>query len=394
MPPEAPDAWADIIQPANMSRLEPLYLPPAAAVARGGGSRPVRRFALLVALPTLLSCVYFGFVAADRYVTESHFVVRKPNASGRGASQGLSIEEGPKGFGGDDSFAVRDYLLSRDAMRLVVDQADLRGVVDKAGHDWAWRFPGPLTGHSDEALYKLYQSLVGIDYDSSTGVTTLRTQAFRADDARRMASVLMTGAEALINRLNDRARTDAIRLGEREVARSQAEALAAQGRVTAFRDREAVIDPTQMSQTVLGTIATLSLELVDARAQLEVTVQASPNSPQIPPLRAKLAALQQQIGQERASLAGDSKSLAPRIAEYERLMLLRGFAEKSFVSSLGLLEGAHLDALRQQAYLEQVVAPRAADEARYPWRGRWIVGTFLAGLAVFRMFRPKAVVRS
>ncbi len=130
---------------------------------------------------------------------------------------------------------------------------------------------------------------------------------------------------------------------------------------------------------------------MDTRAQLEVTRQASPHSPQIPLFRERVTALQQQIDHERGSLAGDDRSLAPRIAEYERLTLQRSFAERSYVSALALLEAARLDALRQQAYLEQVVEPRAADEARYPWRLRWIFGTFLAGCVVFRMFRPRVV---
>jgi capsular polysaccharide transport system permease protein len=394
MPPDALDAWSDVIQPVGLSRLEPIYLPPSPATRHGRGPRGLLRFTLLVVLPTLLISLYFGLIAADRYVAESHFIIRKPNAPHPGPSQGLSIDDGPKGLGGDDSFAVRDFLLSRDGLRLLLDRADLRSVLDGAGNDWFWRFPSPMTGHTDEDLYRLYQSLVSIDYDSSTGVTTLRTQAFRPDEARRMATVLMTGAEMLLNRLSERPRTDAVHVEESEVTRSQQEALRAEDRVTAFRDREAVIDPTQISQTVVNTIAELSLELVEARAELEVMTQSSPYSPQIALFRARVAAVRQQIDHERATLAGNDRSLAPRIAEYERLMLQRGFAEKSFVSALNLLEAARLDALRQQTYLEQVVEPRAADQARYPWRIAWPLVTFVTGCLVFRMFRPRPAVRA
>ena len=48
----------------------------------------------------------------------------------------------------------------------------------------------------------------------------------------------MDGAEALLNRMNDRARADAIRVAQNEVARSKQRALDAQERVTAFRDRK------------------------------------------------------------------------------------------------------------------------------------------------------------
>ncbi len=393
MPPEAPDAWADILQPVGMSRLDPIYTPPAPAHL-GRKPRLWLRALLLIVLPTLLTGAYFGPIAADRYVAEARFVVRKPNNPNRGPAQSLSIEEGPKGLGGDDSYAVRDFLESRDAMDLLLAKADFRAAVAQGGYDWVWRFPGPLTGHSDEDLYDLYRSLVKVDYDSSTGLTTLHVQAFDAEEAKRIAMVLMQGGEALLGRMNDRARADAIRVAEAEVTRSKQEALAEQERVTAFRARESVIDPTQISKTVLTTIGALSLELVDTRAQLEVTLQAQPNSPQIPQYRARIKSLQEQIDHERGTLAGDDKSLAPRIAEYERLVLQRSFAERNFVSALSQLEAARLDAQRQQEYLEAVVEPHAADEAHYPFRMAWTLGAFLAGCMVFWMFRPQGPAHS
>jgi capsular polysaccharide transport system permease protein len=337
-----------------------------------------------------LSGSYFGLIAANRYVSEARFVVRKPNNPNRGAAQSLSVEDGPKGLGEDDSYAVRDFLESRDALGLLLDKTDFRADVAAAGNDWFWRFPSPLTGHSDEDLYQLYQSLVTVDYDSSTGVTGLRIQAFDPQEARRIAVVLMDGAETLLNRMNDRARADAIRVAEAEVTRTKQLAMAAQERVTAFRDRESVIDPTQISKTVLTTISALSLELVETRAQLEVALHQAPNGPQIVLLRSRVTALQQQIDHERGTLAGDDRSLAPRIAEYERLTLQRGFAEKSFISALNQLEAARLDTQRQQDYLERVVEPHVPDEPHYPFRMLWTFGTFLAGCAMFWMFRPQA----
>jgi capsular polysaccharide transport system permease protein len=352
------------------------------------------RITLLIVLPTLLTGLYLGFVAADRYVSEARFVIRKPSNPTRGPGQSLSIEEAPKGLGGDDSYAVRDFLQSRDALQLLLDKADFRAEVKRAGNDWLWRFPSPLTGSTDEELYRLFQSLVKVDYDSSTGLTVLDVQAFDPKEARKIAVVLMDGGEDLLNRMNDRAHKDAIRVAEAEVTRDKQLALAAQEQVTAFRDRESVIDPTQISKTVLNTIAALSLQLVEDRAQLDMTQQASPNSPQIAQLRVHANALQQQIDHERGTLAGDDRSLAPRIAAYERLTLQRGFAEKTFVSALSQLEAARMDAERQQDYLARVVEPHIADEAHYPQRVLWTFATLMAGCAVFWMFRPKAPAKT
>jgi capsular polysaccharide transport system permease protein len=388
--PEAPDAWADVVQLVELSRpsrVGTLDAPPLPPPPARRWRRTALRLLLLVVLPTLLTGIYFATFAADRYVAEARFVVRKPNTPGRSPGASLSIEEGPKGFGSDDSYAVQDYLLSRDAMRLVLERAGLRPDLTLASRDPLWKFPGPLTGHSDENLFRLYKSLVSVNYETSTGVTTLQVQAFNAEDARRIAVVLMQGGEDLLNGLNDRARGDAVRVAEAAVARSQDRARQAQAAVTDFRRRESVVDPTQLAQSVLKTIGTLAQQQVEAATQLDMTQQASPNSPQIAPLRSRIRALQRQIDQERATLAGGDNSYAPRIAEYERLTLEREFATKAFVSALSLLEMARLDMLRQQDYLDQVVEPHAADEASYPRAVLWTLAVGLGGLMAFWLFR-------
>ena len=102
-------------------------------------SSTLARVVLLIVLPTLLSGFYFGLIAADRYVSEARFVVRKPSNPVRGSAQTLSIDDAPKGLGGDDSYVVRDFLNSRDALDLLLDKTDFRAEVAWRGNDWFWR---------------------------------------------------------------------------------------------------------------------------------------------------------------------------------------------------------------------------------------------------------------
>jgi capsular polysaccharide transport system permease protein len=287
---------------------------------------------------------------------------------------------------------VHDFIQSRDALALLQSRLDLRALLRLAAGDPLWRFPGPLLGHDQEDLFRYYRRLVTLDYNSSTNVSTLTVQAFRPDDAVRIADLLIGGAETLLNRMNERARADAIRVAEAEVTASRAEALAAEDAMTEYRNREQVVDPLQLSQTVLATIGKLTEDLVTAAAEFDVAVHEAPHSPQLPALRGRIEALQTQIDHERGVLAGSDRSLAPRIGAYERLLLLRGFAEKRYVSALTLLETARLDAERQAAYLERVVTARPPDQARYPFRLLWPVVTLLAGLLLVRLFRPATLL--
>ncbi len=388
-PPNGPDNWADLVQLTSGSQSIPAAMQREHEAACPRNWRRLACLFLLVILPTILAGVYFGLVASDRYVAEAKFIVRKPASIGAAAFMPVSPEQTLQS-GDEDAYAVRDFMLSRDGMQAMLDHGGLRAAVARSGPDPLWRFPGPLTGNTNEHLYRYYLDLVTVTHETTTGVSTLRVQAFDPGDARRLAASLIEAGEGLLNQLQARARQDAVRVATGELERARGLASEAQQVLTEFRARESVVDPTLLAQSVLSTITVLSLQVVEADIQLSLLQHASANSPQIPPLRSRVAALRAQINHERGTLAGTDASFAPKIAEYERLVLLRDFAVRNFIASLTALETARLDVLRQRVYLERVVQPRAADQAAYPYRVFSVLIVFGVGLLVYRLFRPVA----
>ena len=394
MPPEAPDSWIDLIPLPDMSRPGQRGRTPSPGLF----TRRARRIAwlalLLVILPVGLVTGYFTLIAADRYVSEAKFVVRQPGMSNRLGAQTISTENAPKTSSGEDSYAVRDFIMSRDAMRLVIAEAGLKAMLRDFGADWFWRFPSPFTGSSDEDLYRLYESLVSADFESSTGMTTLRTQGVTPEAAQRLAVVLMRGAEALLNTLNARAQRDAVAGADHEVERTRAIARDAEAKLTAFRTEIGMADPLLLAKTVLETIAVLKMQQVETAAQLDVILQQAPNSPNVAPTRARVRALQAQLATEQASLAGGGAAFAPKIEIYERLLLQRKFAEDAYISSLAAQRIAEFEARKQQSYVEAVVAAGRPDRALYPWRLLWIASVAGFGLSCLLIAWPDKVMPS
>ena len=74
-----------------------------------------RLFLLVVMLPTMVAIMYYGFMAADVYISESRFVVRSPE---RQTASPLGVLLKGTGFSRslDDSYTIQDYILSRDAL--------------------------------------------------------------------------------------------------------------------------------------------------------------------------------------------------------------------------------------------------------------------------------------
>jgi capsular polysaccharide transport system permease protein len=345
------------------------------AVARWFRSQLLLLF--IVVVPGLLGAIYYGFVCSDQYVSETQFVVRSPNRNAAGLLSGFLQSTG---FvrAQDDSYIVTEFIKSRAAVDALVEKDGLKEILSRPEGDILSRYPLPWAMANNEELYQHYLRFINVHTDSGSGVTTLEARAFRAEDAHRLASALVQHAEELINRLNDRAREDAIHYAQLEVNDSQARLSSMQKSLTDFRNREALVDPNKQSSAALDMIARLSDDLADSKARLTALQEQAPQSPQSDSLRARVAAMEHQISDERARIVGSNGSMAPRIAQYEQLLLEREMAAKMLTSAAVSLENAKIDAQRQQLYLERIADPNLPDHALYPKR----LVSFLVLLAI------------
>lgn len=339
-----------------------------------------------VVAPTVLAAIFFLFMAADRFETEVRFVVKSPNSS---ASTQLSSLVADTGIvrSNEDAYIVHAFLQSRDAVRRLVEDVDLANKLSQPALDFVWGFPGLFGGESREHLWRHFEKFISIDFDSSTGITILNIQAFRPEDSKAIAESLIRNSEQLINNISKRSQVATLAGATREVEISRERARKTLEDVTAFRKRTALVDPTSYSKAALETITTLSVEIAQVRAELAQLATSSPNSPQAQSLRLKIDALAHQITEERAALAGSDSSLAPLIAEYERLSLEREFAERTFASAMTALEIARIDAGRQQLYLDLISMPIIPDHAQYPYRLLNILFVFLGCSMAYSLLR-------
>jgi BexC/CtrB/KpsE family polysaccharide export inner-membrane protein len=333
-------------------------------------------FALVVGLPSLIAAVYIFFLETPRYVSEARFIVR---ASEQKAATGLGAALEGAGFstGSADAHAVLEYIESIDGLRELQSRLDVRRIYARPGTDVFSRIPGPLSDKSEETFRKEFRKYLTVGYDSQTGMSTLRVQAFTPQDAQAVSDALLQGGEGLVNRLNDRSSADAVREAERSLVEAQARLTNVQARLTEFRNREGLIDPATTAKAGGELIGQLTISLANLRAERAQVASDAPNSPQLPFLDSRIRAFERQIADERAKIVGDADSLAPKISSYESLLTEREFVEKLVVSSAASLNTAQEDARRQRLYLDRVVNPAAPDKATEPRRLR----SFLAVLA-------------
>ena len=342
-------------------------------------------FVVIVLAPTLVASLYYLFIAAPLYVSEAQFVVHTRN-QGQQSSIGNMLQSVGVSLGEQsetDAYEVQGYMVSRDAADQLMRFHHLRDILSRPEGDFLMRFPRPFEGNSFESLFKNYKRFVTADLDTQTGISVLRVSAFRASDAHETAQALLDGSENLVNRLNDRAMADAVAQAQRQADEAQMRVLEVQSELTTFRNRERLVDPDKSSVAGIDLVSKLEEQAASLSAERAGLAATSPDSPQLPILDRRIVAFRAQIELERSRMAGESDSLAPKVSEYERLLLERTVATNTLEAAVSGLETARLDARRQQLFLERVVNPNQPDKAMQPHRWRMILIVFISSLVAF-----------
>lgn len=341
-------------------------------------------FVVIFLLPTSLAVVYYGFVATDRYVSEAQFIVRGVNSQKIG---GLSVLLRTFGIdrSNDDSFAVHDYIQSRDAVADLSKTVDLRSIFAIPSADYLSRFGTLFTGKTQEALFRFYLRRVKLIESVETGITTVRVSTHRADDSWAIAKAVLALSEARVNAINERARMDTLASAEDNLRRAGEAVVAAQVELTRFRNKELLISPEKSAAGNLDVISTLSQDLAQEQVRLQQMQISSPTNPNIAASRERVDSLIRQIGIEKSKLTGSDDAIANKLGEFEGLKLQQKLSEKSYETATHSLEEARQEAARKQIYLEAVVQPHVPDESRDPLRFRLILTIAVLSLVTFVM---------
>ncbi len=324
---------------------------------------------LIVGVPLTLTLIYECFIASDIYVSEAHFMVRSKaisaSLSGLSATSALNPLSSMS-TSNDYTEAINDYLSSRDLIELLIKEDGFKEVLSRPEADFFARFPPFWSSGTVEALWRKLDSYIYPYFDNTTGVSDLYVYAFRPEDAHRIALAAFAHAEALINRLNERQQKDSIAFAEGILEKTRMKVRAAEQDIVDWRNRESHFDPTREGAAVINLISQLDGFAAQLKAELSEVNASSPGSPKVAGIKARIASFEQQINDQRTLLAGGDKSLAPTLAAYEKLVLERDMAMKTFSSALLLLEAAVRDLDIKRLYLDRVVEPNLPDYALYP----------------------------
>ena len=166
---------------------------------------------LLVTLPTLLSIIYFGLIAENIYTSEATYIIRSSDTQSSLGGLGSFFSKVGISRSNDDSYVVLSYIKSRDALSSIEQLLPVKQWYTQKG-DIIARFNGFNFNYMDkkEYFYRYMSDMITVNFDSSSGIATIKVNAFDMQDAFNINENLLKQAEGFVNQINLRAKQDLI----------------------------------------------------------------------------------------------------------------------------------------------------------------------------------------
>lgn len=368
--------------PAPVSKPKPTPKPkaPASKIAVPRVAGPVRMkkrhyalivsFVVMVLVPMVCVGGYLYLFAKDQFVSDVGFTVRREEAPL--VSSLISSLGQVSSASSTDSDILFEFVRSQELVQRVDAQLDLRGIYAKFSDE------DPVFGLQDNAMIEdlvtYWQRMVKVSYAPGTGLLELEVRAFDAATAHQIAELIFSESSAMINELSSIARDDATRYARADLVRAETDLKGIRETLTRFRLRTQIVDPQAAIQGQMGLLISLQQQLGEALIELDLLGQSTrAGDPRMTQLNSRISAIQARISQEREQFGqgGDvagGQNYATVVAEFERLIVDREFAEQKYASALANFDRAVTEAQRQSRYLAAYVGPTLAESPKHPRR--------------------------
>jgi len=335
--------------------------------------RWIQRSIAIIALATM----GYWLFASDRYVSEAIVLIEHTDRIGVPSFDIGFMLGGVGGPNRPDQLLLREYLLSVDMLRKLDAALNLRAHYSDRSRDLASR----MWFQDAERFHRHYLSRVEVEFDDVAGVLRIRAQAYDPKTARSIADMLVAEGERFMNVLShDLARVQVAFL-DTQVQLAHDTVLRASQALLDFQNQKGLTSPLATVESINAIIARLEAQRTDIQTQIaSLPLSLTPDHSNLVMLRQTLAAVEQQIAQERAKLASTTGTPLNTLVEEElRLQLDVEFKVDVYKTTLVALEKGRMDASRTIKKVSVLQTPILPE---YPLEPRRIYG-IAATLCIF-----------
>ncbi|MDR0880991.1 MAG: capsule biosynthesis protein [Candidatus Adiutrix sp.] len=355
-------------------------------------SHPIRNFLFLCSAPTLLVFVYTFFVASPMYISTARFAIKtlETGANLSGGPDLISKVLGASGSTTSDSYLISQYAHSWDIFSRINEKLDLKSHYSDRSRDVISRL---AARSAQDDILDYWSWAVGLTFDPDTGIIVCRVKAYSPEMAWRINQLVIEFSESLLNDMNQRGRRDSLATAASEVKIAEERLSKAHAAMRRMREQTSLLSAQSAGETLQAVINNLEVEAAKTASALqEARAYMREDSPQVETLKRRLAAVQNQLEEERGKLSGrtggsqiseDETYLSAVVGQLEDLQMEEEIAGKQYASAVALLEGVRIRNESQTRYLVAFEPPLLPDESLYPESAKATLLTFFGTALVF-----------
>jgi capsular polysaccharide transport system permease protein len=345
----------------------------------------------LCIIAMFFAALYWTVLASERYVSSAHIVLQSPEINPTGLNIS-SLLSGTQGSG--DLLLLQDHLQSVDMLQKLQHKLNLRAHYASDDIDWLSRLGDE---HIEiEKLYNYMQRRIDIVFDDYAAVLRIRVQAYSPQMAQQIAQTLLEEGEKHMNDMGQRLAAEQVAFIETQVGTLEQRLFSARDALLNFQNKQGLVSPTGTVEAIFAVVSQLEaqLALLEARKKSTASFQHA-SSPEMVRINSEIAALQQQIVQEKYKMAAENGTALNKLsAEFQTLELKARFALELYSNALLALESTRVEAARKLKQVSVLQYPTLAEFSTEPRRFyNLLVFAFFAVFLAAIAHLTRAVIR-
>ena len=322
---------------------------------------------------SLLSAVYWMFIASDRYVSEAHVIIQRTDFAS-GPSLDFSSLLGGANGGRADQLLLRNHLLSVDMLQKLDATLHLRAHYADTQRDplsRMWDEDAPI-----ERFHQHYLERVSVELDDYAGVLMVKAQGYDPEMAHAIATALVQEGERFMNQMAHTLAQTQVAFLETQVTDMNARAMQARQAVLDFQNKNGLVSPQATAENISGIVARLEAQRTELETQRSALQSyLVPSHPSIVQMDQQIAAVGKQLAQEQARLTSPrGKTLNLAVEAFQRLEMQAAFTQDVYKTALVALEKGRIEATRT---IKKVSVLQAPTQPEYPLQPRRLYNTLV-----------------
>ena len=317
---------------------------------------------------SILSGVYWFFIASDRYVSDAQVIIQRTDLGGGQPTDFTSLLTGGSNNNRGDQLLLRNYLLNEDMLKKLDAALHLREHYSNPSHDPLSRMWDKNT--SWENFYQYYQSRVSVDYDDYAGVLDIHAQAYDAKTAQAITAMLTSEGERFMNSMAHNLAQAQVDFLEKQVVIMNERVNETREKVIEYQNKNNIASPQAAAETVSAIVAKLEADKTSLQTQRSALQSyLISDYPTIVELNQQIEAIDKQIAEEKSKLTtSKGQSLNRAVVDFSRLEADATFAQDVYKTALVALEKGRIEATRTINKVSILQAPTRPDDSLQPRR--------------------------